>query len=261
MLGTELRGKQLGLVGSADRASGGCARPGIRRASRILIRGVVGLPVPSDVARSAAEHVRHLSLHVPLTPETRHLIDKKALARMKRTAYLINTARGPVVDEAALAWALQQRLIAGAALDVYEHEPADPPGSDPARKRVARPASRQRDNETRTAMADLAAETLWPFSADAHQSRRSPDGPTRAPGPKNVEPVMRALARAITGSNCRRSRRFRGPSRRIRSRSSLPRCSPLGPRTPPHSRPRPGCSTLRRTRRRWRDCRCGRSNG
>ena len=65
-----------------------------------------------------------VSLHVPLTPETRHLIDKRALTRMKRSAYLINTARGPVVDEEALAWALQQHLIAGAALDVYEHEPA-----------------------------------------------------------------------------------------------------------------------------------------
>ena len=65
-----------------------------------------------------------VSLHVPLTPETRHLIDKRALARMKRSAYLINTARGPVVDEEALAWALQQHLIAGAALDVYENEPA-----------------------------------------------------------------------------------------------------------------------------------------
>ena len=58
-----------------------------------------------------------------MTPETRHLIDQKALTRMKRTAYLINTSRGPVVDEGALAWALQERLIAGAALDVYEKEP------------------------------------------------------------------------------------------------------------------------------------------
>src|SRR5438045_9606301 len=64
-----------------------------------------------------------LSLHVPHTPDTRHLIDQKALARMKRTAYLINSSRGPVVDEAALAWALRERLIAGAGLDVFEDEP------------------------------------------------------------------------------------------------------------------------------------------
>ena len=65
-----------------------------------------------------------VSLHVPLSNDTRHLIDKKAIARMKRSAYLVNTARGPVVDEEALAWALQQHLLAGAALDVYENEPA-----------------------------------------------------------------------------------------------------------------------------------------
>ena len=85
-----------------------------------------------------------VSLHVPLTPETRHLIDKRALARMKRSAYLINTSRGPVVDEEALAWALEQRLIAGAALDVYEHEPAIHPGAAVARERAARAAPRQR---------------------------------------------------------------------------------------------------------------------
>src|SRR5207344_1256943 len=65
-----------------------------------------------------------ISLHVPLTPETRHLIDKRALTRMRRSAYLVNTARGPVAEEAALAWALEQHLIAGAALDVYENEPS-----------------------------------------------------------------------------------------------------------------------------------------
>jgi glyoxylate reductase len=64
-----------------------------------------------------------VSIHVPLTPATRHLIDQHALRRMKRTAYLINTARGPVVDELALVEALRDGLIAGAGLDVYEEEP------------------------------------------------------------------------------------------------------------------------------------------
>ena len=76
--------------------------------------------VPLDRLLATSDIV---SLHVPLCPDTRHLIDQAALARMKRSAYLINTARGPVVDEAALVWALKSRLIAGAALDVTDPEP------------------------------------------------------------------------------------------------------------------------------------------
>jgi len=99
-----------------------------------------------------------VSLHVPLTDETRHLIDKRALARMKRSAYLINTSRGPVIDEEALAWALQQHLIAGAALDVYEDEPrihSDLLSLDNA---LLLPHIASATTETRTAMADLAVD-------------------------------------------------------------------------------------------------------
>jgi glyoxylate reductase len=86
---------------------------------------------PRDLPRATAMPLDRLlatsdvvSLHVPQTPDTVHLIDQKALTKMKRSAYLINTARGPVVDEAALVSALQAGSIAGAALDVFEHEPA-----------------------------------------------------------------------------------------------------------------------------------------
>ena len=74
-----------------------------------------------------------VSLHVPLTPETRHLINAERLSRMKKTAYLINTSRGPVVDEEALYWALKEGKIAGAALDVFHQEPLpeDSPLRDP----------------------------------------------------------------------------------------------------------------------------------
>jgi glyoxylate reductase len=101
-----------------------------------------------------------VSLHVPLMPETRHLIDKKALTRMKRSAYLINTARGPVVDEEALAWALQQHLLAGAALDVYENEPVVHPDLLRLENVLLLPHMASGTTETRTAMADLAANNV-----------------------------------------------------------------------------------------------------
>ena len=101
-----------------------------------------------------------VSLHVPLTAETKHLIDRKALTRMKRSAYLINTARGPVVDEESLAWALQQRLIAGAALDVYEQEPKIHPDLLPLENVLLVPHLGSGTTETRTAMADLAADNV-----------------------------------------------------------------------------------------------------
>ena len=97
-------------------------------------------------SHSADQHVPDVvSLHVPLTADTRHLIDKKALTRMKRSAYLVNTSRGPVVDEEALAWALQQHLLAGAALDVYENEPVVHPDLLALENVVLVPAPGQRD--------------------------------------------------------------------------------------------------------------------
>ena len=113
--------------------------------------------------RLLPEILRHsdiISLHVPLTPDTRHLIDRKALARMKRSAYLVNTARGPVVDEAALAWALRERLIAGAALDVYEHEPVVHPDLFALENVLLVPHLGSGTTETRTAMADLAVSNV-----------------------------------------------------------------------------------------------------
>src|SRR5213075_2583810 len=112
--------KQLGLVGVGRIGRAVAARApafGVHVAytSRRELEGV-GEAMSLDRLLLTSDIV---SLHVPLTPETTHLIDKRALTRMKRSAYLINAARGPVVDEEALAWALEHRLIAGAALDVY----------------------------------------------------------------------------------------------------------------------------------------------
>ena len=101
-----------------------------------------------------------VSLHVPLTEQTHHLIDAAALDRMRPEAFLINTSRGPVVDEAALCKALQNRTIAGAGLDVYEHEPAVTPGLLSLDNVVLLPHAGSATIETRTKMARMAADNL-----------------------------------------------------------------------------------------------------
>jgi glyoxylate reductase len=163
MLGAELKGKQLGLVGF-----GRIGRAVAARAEAFGMRvvytsrgsqppGPGPQPLSLDQLLNTSDIV---SLHVPLTPETRHLIDKKALTRMKRSAYLVNTSRGPIVDEAALAWALQQHLLAGAALDVYENEPAIHPDLLQLENVLLVPHLGSATTETRTAMANLAVENV-----------------------------------------------------------------------------------------------------
>jgi glyoxylate reductase len=162
MLGSELRGKQLGLVGV-----GRVGRAVVARAAAFGMRVAYTSRRPIDLPDAEAMSLDRLlntsdvvSLHVPLTPETRHLIDRKALTRMKRSAYLINTARGPVIDEEALAWAMQQRLLAGAALDVYENEPAIHPDLLKLDNVLLLPHIGSATTETRTAMADLAVDNV-----------------------------------------------------------------------------------------------------
>lgn len=149
MLGTELRGKQLGIIGR-----GRIGRAVAARAPAFGMRAVFAkadmtldeLLVSSDV----------VSIHTSLRPETRHLIDRRALARMKRTAILVNTARGPVVDEEGLVWALGEGLLAAAALDVYEREPTVHDGLLSLENVVLAPHLGSATRETRTAMIDLA---------------------------------------------------------------------------------------------------------
>ncbi len=162
MLGTDLRGKQLGIVGLGRIGRAGAARAsvfGMRVAyvSRTSQVWPDAEPMPLDRMLATSDVV---SLHCPLSPETRHLINQAALARMKRTAYLINASRGPVVDEAALAWALKNRMIAGAALDVYEEEPTVHPDLLTLENVVLAPHLGSASTETRTAMADLAARNV-----------------------------------------------------------------------------------------------------
>ncbi|MDR1990587.1 MAG: D-glycerate dehydrogenase [Acidobacteriaceae bacterium] len=162
MLGTELRGKQLGLVGVGRIGRAVAARAaafGVKVA--YTSRREIDLPNAEAMSLDRLLNTSDIvSLHVPLTPETRHLIDKKALTRMKRSAYLINTARGPVLDEAALAWALDQRLIAGAALDVYEREPEIYADLFKFENVLLVPHLGSGTTETRTAMASLAVDNV-----------------------------------------------------------------------------------------------------
>jgi len=162
MLGSELRGKQLGIVGFGRIGQAVAARAaafGMRVAySGRQDRGAAGAEFMSfDRLLNSSDVV---SLHVPLTDDTRHLIDKKAIARMKRSAYLVNTARGPVVDEEALAWALQQHLLAGAALDVYEKEPEVHPDLLRLENVLLVPHLGSGTTETRLGMASLAVDNV-----------------------------------------------------------------------------------------------------
>ena len=161
MLGTELRGKQLGLVGMgrigravAEKAPAfGMHAVFAARQGRPAQRDELSLDellISSDV----------VSLHVPQTTATTKMIDRRELARMKRSAILVNTARGAVVDEEAVGWALKERLIAGAALDVFEREPAVHPSLIGLESVVLAPHLGSATRETRTAMADLAVRNV-----------------------------------------------------------------------------------------------------
>ena len=156
MLGNGLNGKTLGIIGFGRIGQAVAARA-VPFGMRVIHSDV------QPVADSGAIHVDRLlatadivSLHCPLTPETHHMINQAALARMKRSAYLINTSRGAVVDEAALAWALKNGMISGAALDVYEEEPRVHPDLLTLENVVLTPHLGSATTETRTAMADLA---------------------------------------------------------------------------------------------------------
>ncbi len=166
MLGTEVRGAELGIVGMgrigravAERAEvfgmrvSYWQRPG--RPPRDVPPGWTALSLDELLARADV-----VSVHVPLAPETRHLISADAIARMKPTAYLINTARGPIVDEAALADALAAGRLRGAALDVFEHEPHVPDALRRLENVLLVPHLGSATRETREAMADLAARNV-----------------------------------------------------------------------------------------------------
>lgn len=162
MLGSSLAGKQLGIIGPGRIGRAVGARAGafgmsLAYASRCPTEWAGAESMSLDRLLATSDVV---SLHVPLTDQTRHLIDQKAFARMKRTAYFVNTTRGAVVDESALVWALGERLIAGAALDVFEREPEVHPGLLELEQVVLTPHLGSATRETRIGMAELAARNV-----------------------------------------------------------------------------------------------------
>ena len=164
MLGSSIQGRQLGIVGMGQIGAAVARRA---RAFGMTIAYTKRTPLDAATHRELdAKHVELdellatsdvVSLHCPYSPETHHFMNATQLAKMKSSAYLINTARGPVVDEAALADALQRNVIAGAGLDVFEKEPAVHEGLLGLDNAVLIPHLGSATVETRAAMADLAA--------------------------------------------------------------------------------------------------------
>lgn len=163
-LGREIHGRTLGLFGFG-RIGQAVARRAEAFGMRILFTtrretaGAHGATRVSFDELLRASDV--LSIHAPLTPETRHVIGTSALASMKRDALLINTSRGPLVEEAALVAALESGTIGGAGLDVFEHEPDVHPGLVARDDVVLLPHVGSATRETRAAMASLALENCF----------------------------------------------------------------------------------------------------
>ena len=169
LIGTELKGKTLGLLG-AGRIGGEVARIALAFGMKVLYYDIAqSAPIDELGAQYAAtvdEVLRaadFVSIHVPLLPTTQHLMNAERLALMKKTAYLINTSRGPVIDEEALVAALRNGTIKGAALDVFEHEPLLTEGLTELENVVLTPHTASATQEARDAMSLLAAENIIAF--------------------------------------------------------------------------------------------------
>lgn len=166
-LGQDVFGKTLGIIGMG-RIGQAVARRAKGFNMKVLYNDIRRIPEDLEKELNATfvsldeliEQSDFISLHTYLSPETYHLINEERLKRMKKTAYLINTSRGPVVDEAALVKALKEGWIAGAGLDVYEFEPKLVPGLAECENAVLLPHIASASVETRTKMATMAAENL-----------------------------------------------------------------------------------------------------
>ncbi len=166
-LGTQLKGKTLGIIGL-----GRIGQEVAKRATKGLGMEIIYFDIKRNRdfefkynARKAKvdsilKTADFISIHIPLKSSTRHLINRQRLNMMKKTAYLINTSRGPIIDEAGLVSALKKKRIAGAALDVFEDEPKLSPGLKKIDNVVLTPHTASATIETRSAMSELAASAI-----------------------------------------------------------------------------------------------------
>jgi glyoxylate reductase len=165
LLGGDVSGKTLGIIGFG-RIGRAMARRALGFDMRVLYQDAVAADAATErelraTRTDTATLLREsdfVTIHTPLLPETRHLINAESLKTMKKTAYLVNASRGPVVDEAALVQALKEGWIAGAGLDVFEEEPKVHPGLLDLPNAVLAPHIASGSSETRVKMATLAVD-------------------------------------------------------------------------------------------------------
>jgi len=167
LLGTQVKGKTLGIVGLGRIGKGVAERAGHGLGMKVIYSDIL-----KDRGFERKYNAKHVSLsrllkqadfvtvHVPLLPSTKHLLGKKEFSMMKKTAYLINTSRGPVVDEKALIWALKNGKIAGAGLDVYESEPKVDKRLTVLQNCVLSPHTASATREVRIQMSKDAGENI-----------------------------------------------------------------------------------------------------
>lgn len=167
MLGGDVYGKTLGIIGVgrigaevAKRASGFKMKKIYYNKTRLEPKKEKKLDIEFKKMDELLKTADFVTIHVPLNESTRHMIGQKELNKMKNTAYLINTSRGPVIDEAALVEALKVGEIAGAGLDVYEKEPKIHSGLKELDNTVLTPHIASASIDTRTKMGTMAAENL-----------------------------------------------------------------------------------------------------
>ncbi len=173
LLGSDLKGKTLGILGAGRIGTGVAVRARKGLEMNIIyydIKPNEFIETDTDATFKATvdevmQEADVVSVHVPLLDSTKHLINKERLAMMKPSAYLINTSRGPVVDEVALVYALKNNVITGAGLDVFEEEPAFAPGLAELDNVTITPHIASASIETRNKMSEIAAKNIIDFLA------------------------------------------------------------------------------------------------